>query len=58
MGPIVVNGHAEIEKANSPSCDLPQMTLDEVAKGTPFAHPDFIKLEVQGYELEILQGPL
>ena len=32
--------------------------LDNVVKGTPFEHPDFIKIDTQGYELEILKGGL
>ncbi len=32
--------------------------LDNVVKDTPFEHPDFIKIDTQGYELEILKGGL
>lgn len=31
-------------------------TLDHLIANTPFEEPDFIKLDVQGYELEVLQG--
>jgi FkbM family methyltransferase len=31
-------------------------TLDKLAANTVFARPDFIKLDVQGYELEVLRG--
>ena len=31
-------------------------TLDALTADTPFAAPDFLKLDVQGYELEILKG--
>lgn len=33
-------------------------TLDSIAANTPFEHADFIKLDTQGYELEILKGGL
>ena len=32
------------------------ITLDQLTKNTPFAQPDFIKIDTQGYELEILKG--
>ncbi len=32
--------------------------LDNVVKGTGFENPDFIKIDTQGYELEILKGGL
>ena len=32
--------------------------LDNVVMGTPFERPDFIKIDTQGYELEILKGGL
>jgi FkbM family methyltransferase len=32
--------------------------LDNVVKATPFERPDFIKIDTQGYELEILKGGL
>lgn len=31
-------------------------TLDQTIINTPFAQPDFIKIDTQGYELEILKG--
>ncbi|MEX8548196.1 MAG: FkbM family methyltransferase [Mucilaginibacter sp.] len=31
-------------------------TLDYLTVNTPFAQPDFIKIDTQGYELEILKG--
>jgi hypothetical protein len=31
-------------------------TLDSLTKGTAFAQPDFLKLDIQGYELEVLTG--
>ncbi len=36
--------------------DLSLTTLDVLAAGTVFAAPDFLKLDVQGYELEVLKG--
>jgi FkbM family methyltransferase len=35
---------------------VPMTTLDEVTSRSIFACPDFIKLDVQGYELEVLKG--
>jgi len=31
-------------------------TLDALVRATPFEHADFLKLDVQGYELEVLKG--
>lgn len=46
----------EAAKQNQPFTTLPMRTLDDVTEGTIFRKPDFIKLDVQGYELDILQG--
>lgn len=35
---------------------VPMTTLDAVTASTAFARPDIIKLDVQGYELEVLKG--
>jgi hypothetical protein len=31
------------------------MTLGRDHRGSPFARPNFIKLDVQGYEIEVLR---
>lgn len=35
---------------------VPMTTLDKFTANTVFARPDFLKLDVQGYELEVLRG--
>jgi FkbM family methyltransferase len=47
---------SESAKTNQRAIALSMQTLDEVTGGTPFAEPDFIKVDVQGYELEVLKG--
>jgi FkbM family methyltransferase len=46
----------ESAKAGQYSIDLSMQTLDEAIRDTAFAAPDFLKLDVQGYELEVLKG--
>lgn len=41
---------------NSRFRTLPMTTLDELQERTQFPPPDFIKLDVQGYEIEVLKG--
>jgi len=47
---------AEMANSRPPTTHLPMTTLDAITEGGPFGHPDFIKLDVQGYELEVLRG--
>ena len=46
----------EAEKNDLPSVYLPMTTLDALTIGKVFARPDLIKLDVQGYEVEVLKG--
>lgn len=46
------------ESANRhpPTANMSMTTLDAITAKTPFARPNFIKVDVQGYELEVLRG--
>jgi FkbM family methyltransferase len=46
----------ESAKADQSATYLCMRTLDEVIADTEFAAPDFVKADVQGYELEVLKG--
>lgn len=46
----------EAERPDAPSISLPMTTLDAVTHNTIFAQADFIKLDVQGFELSVLSG--
>lgn len=46
----------EAENRRPPSRYMEMTTLDTLTKGGPFAEPNFIKLDVQGYEIEVLRG--
>ena len=35
---------------------IPMLTLDQLVESTHFGQPNFIKLDVQGYELAVLEG--
>jgi len=46
----------ETVKQQQPTCYLSMTTLDKLTDATPFEKPDLIKLDVQGFELEVLRG--
>jgi len=46
----------ESAKTDQLSTDLRMRTLDEAVADTAFVAPDFVKADVQGYELEVLKG--
>lgn len=46
----------ELENRRPPTTYLTMTTLDAITEGSPFARPNFIKLDVQGYEIEVLRG--
>jgi FkbM family methyltransferase len=46
----------ETDKTEEPSIQLSLTTLDAVSVDAAFAKTDFIKLDVQGFELEVLKG--
>lgn len=46
----------EVHRDGEPSTYLPMTTLDALVQGSVFTEPDMIKLDVQGYELEVLRG--
>lgn len=45
-----------LAKPGAPSIRLQTQTLTHAVAGTPFARPDFIKVDVQGAELSVLEG--
>jgi len=47
---------SEAGNRRPPTTYMPMTTLDAITEGGPFARPNFIKLDVQGYEIEVLRG--
>lgn len=46
----------EVEHRRPATTYMAMTTLDAIVENSPFARPNFIKLDVQGYELEVLRG--
>ncbi len=46
----------ETEKNNQDYVEIPMFTVDEVIRAKGISSVDFIKLDVQGFELEVLKG--
>jgi FkbM family methyltransferase len=46
----------EVHRDDQPSSYLPMTTLDNLVHGSDFASPNLMKLDVQGYELDVLRG--
>jgi FkbM family methyltransferase len=46
----------EVERNDEPSSYLPMVTLDALLEEQNYERPDLLKLDVQGYELEVLKG--
>jgi FkbM family methyltransferase len=46
----------EAENRRPPTTHMPMTTLDAMTESGPFARPNFIKIDVQGYEIEVLRG--
>jgi FkbM family methyltransferase len=46
----------ETEKSNQDFVELEMFSLDDVLKNKNFENPDFLKLDVQGFEIEVLKG--
>jgi FkbM family methyltransferase len=46
----------EVDKPEGRGSSLPMTTLDVIVTAVGFDKPDFIKIDVQGYELEVLKG--
>lgn len=47
---------SEVANRRPPTTYMAMTTLDSVTENGIFARPDFIKVDVQGYELEVLRG--
>lgn len=49
-------GHGKVVEVIKETMDVPVCRLDDYVRGHDLPKPDFIKMDCQGYELEILRG--
>ncbi|HTL71124.1 MAG TPA: FkbM family methyltransferase [Candidatus Eisenbacteria bacterium] len=48
--------NSAVVKMGDGAVEMTSRSLDAIVRGTPFSRPDLMKLDVQGYEFEVLKG--